>query len=711
MSTGIGLRAVVLAIAAVVAAWSLTVPAGLVTAAFGAFFGVVLGERAAASRLRLSSGLLGAGALGLLAVVLSRALVDAAWLARLVGPVLLLHVAEAALWASLALPAAFALRFAAARRPPLGLLEVIAVASAAATGFAAHRDGAVHRPLAVGDWAWSRNLDPALVFLVLGGLGTLLLAALMLRETRRSRLPVHFAVLVLVGALLVVFVRVEGLPEPDPASDLGLTGEPEEGDEGRERAQGGEGSGRSDQLGDLEFKDEYGQSGQQAPVAVVLLHDDYAPPAGAFYFRQSAFSQYNGRRLVQATRDDVDRDIVRRFPVEPLTVAEAPPTSDQRRALRTTIGLMVDHVRPFALDAPVLLQPTRNPNPMRFQRTFEVRSHVPVLDYPSMLGRRGGDPAWSDAVWRHYTAAPTDPRYAELAARLTTSLRAEYAADPLARALAVKSYLDDHGIYSRKSRHAGADDPAASFLFGDLTGYCVHFAHAATYLLRALDVPARVAAGYAVSESERGSASTILVRGANAHAWPEIHLEGVGWVVVDLTPATSLDEPTQAPDQRLQQMLGEMLRQGAGEDELRDPLHAPIDWAAWVRRLALLLALFAAVGWLVKLWRALAPRVGARTSAWRTAYRAALDRLAELGARRRAGESREAFARRVADLSPSFHRLTASHLAVALGSHRGADPAGILGALHGVGAELRQAVPWWRRLLGHLDPTSWLRAR
>ena len=49
-------------------------------------------------------------------------------------------------------------------------------ALAIVAGFAAHREGMVHRPLMIGDWAWSRGIDPALILLAL--------AALRLRRVR-----------------------------------------------------------------------------------------------------------------------------------------------------------------------------------------------------------------------------------------------------------------------------------------------------------------------------------------------------------------------------------------------------------------------------------------------------------------------------------------------------------------------------------------------
>src|SRR5262249_40617899 len=161
--------------------------------------------------------------------------------------------------------------------------------------------------------------------------------------------------------------------------------------------------------------------------------------------------------------------------------------------LRATTGLLVDHVRPFALDSPVVFEPRPNADAVRFQRVYDTLSLVPTATFRELLGRPPGDAGWSPEQWAHYTQGPDDPRYAELSDA--------YRDDPLARAFAVKRWLEEHGSYSRKSHHTDAADPVASFLFGDVTGYCVHFAHAAVYLLRALGVPARVAAGYAVPDS------------------------------------------------------------------------------------------------------------------------------------------------------------------------------------------------------------------
>ena len=67
--------------------------------------------------------------------------------------------------------------------------------------------------------------------------------------------------------------------------------------------------------------------------------------------------------------------------------------------------------------------------------------------------------------------------------RLFREVDPRYVSDTFVKALAIKRYLEEKGFYTRKERHDRAEDPAASFLFGNLKGYCVHFAHAAALAL------------------------------------------------------------------------------------------------------------------------------------------------------------------------------------------------------------------------------------
>lgn len=79
----------------------------------------------------------------------------------------------------------------------------------------------------------------------------------------------------------------------------------------------------------------------------------------------------------------------------------------------------------------------------------------------------------------------------------------------------------------------GEEDFAMWFLRGSDTGYCVHFATAATVLLRAAGIPARYVEGYLVSAWEN---KTVAVLGEDAHAWVEYWIPGYGWQLLEATP-------------------------------------------------------------------------------------------------------------------------------------------------------------------------------
>jgi transglutaminase-like putative cysteine protease len=80
---------------------------------------------------------------------------------------------------------------------------------------------------------------------------------------------------------------------------------------------------------------------------------------------------------------------------------------------------------------------------------------------------------------------------------------------------------------------AGAD-PLLRFLDTTRTGTCEAFASAFTVLARAAGLPTRVAIGF--TGGTRGAGGTTTVRGADAHAWPQVYLAGGGWVSFEPTP-------------------------------------------------------------------------------------------------------------------------------------------------------------------------------
>lgn len=131
--------------------------------------------------------------------------------------------------------------------------------------------------------------------------------------------------------------------------------------------------------------------------------------------------------------------------------------------------------------------------------------------------------------------------------------------------LAIQEYLAENYTYSMMPGTTPRNaDFAVHFLTKQDSGYCAHFATAATLLLRSYGIPARYVEGYAVSVADVAEGSAINepysewfhgtnpigetgvvsvnVTDANAHAWVEVYMRGIGWVPREFTPPDTSDE-------------------------------------------------------------------------------------------------------------------------------------------------------------------------
>lgn len=119
-----------------------------------------------------------------------------------------------------------------------------------------------------------------------------------------------------------------------------------------------------------------------------------------------------------------------------------------------------------------------------------------------------------------------------------------------AKAMAIQKYLrSGEFTYSLQSPvQGGYDGNGLSVLADFLTqksGYCIHFSSAMAVMARLEGIPSRIAVGYAPGRST-GSTVSIAGQGAlpefevdarDAHAWPELYFQGLGWVPFEPTPS------------------------------------------------------------------------------------------------------------------------------------------------------------------------------
>lgn len=575
-----------------------------------------------------------------------------------------------------------ALRLLRQRFRAFAILEVAAIVGAIAHTFADHRRQRIHQPRALSDWAFAHGLDPQTLLTGIGIACVAFGALVLLRGQRLAKLLLTLLLLLLSGVIAYLLLRDGHIATPADTNDLGVTAEQKQSKSGG------------------------GADGKPDPVAIALLHDEL-DTSGVLYFRQTARSRLAGERLVEDTSHDFDRDLLAGYPVNGPIRGASTQAPEFHRSMSTSMFLMVAHPQPVGLGHPVAYIPLDNPDPKRFVAAYGVESALLTAEPLRLLGRPSIPKSWSEAERAHYLGIPDDPRYQALSDAIVRELDPRYFGDPVLTAYGIKRYLEKEGFYSLAQKEMTGTDPTARFLFGDMRGYCVHFAHAAVFLFRSQGIPARVALGYAVDSKRRGAGSAVLISGSDAHAWPEIFVDGVGWVTFDIYPERS-DEPPHAPvEADLEQLLGEIARKDPTGGRTGDPrAGSVVPWRALGLGACSLLGALLAIAYAIKLIR----RFG--SASMPHVYRGFLDKLSELDLARRSGESRERHAERLAPLAPSFVRLTDAHLRWALGPRTAEqDLTKQITLARQARDELRAKVSLPRRIAGFLHPIGWLFTR
>ncbi|MEU9606695.1 DUF3488 and transglutaminase-like domain-containing protein [Streptomyces sp. NPDC048057] len=82
---------------------------------------------------------------------------------------------------------------------------------------------------------------------------------------------------------------------------------------------------------------------------------------------------------------------------------------------------------------------------------------------------------------------------------------------------------------------SGTGVSAITRFLRDKRGFCVHFSFSMAAMARTLGIPARVAVGFTPGTQRADDTMSVSIR--NAHAWPELYFEGVGWTRFEPTPS------------------------------------------------------------------------------------------------------------------------------------------------------------------------------
>lgn len=117
-------------------------------------------------------------------------------------------------------------------------------------------------------------------------------------------------------------------------------------------------------------------------------------------------------------------------------------------------------------------------------------------------------------------------------------------------AAAIQDYISNQASYSLTPGLTPANkDFIDYFLYENKKGYCVHFATAATLMLRMYGIPSRYVEGYIITDKDFSSGKkadgddryTMKISDRNAHAWTEYYIKGKGWLPLETTPGYHAD--------------------------------------------------------------------------------------------------------------------------------------------------------------------------
>ncbi len=124
-------------------------------------------------------------------------------------------------------------------------------------------------------------------------------------------------------------------------------------------------------------------------------------------------------------------------------------------------------------------------------------------------------------------------RVKELAEDITKDCKSDYD-----KAVAIEEYLSQYRYTTTPPDVIEDADFVDTFLFEQKEGYCSYYATAMAVLARCVDIPARYAEGYALPADFTKEQDMLVysVTGKEAHSWPQLYFEGIGWVDFEPTP-------------------------------------------------------------------------------------------------------------------------------------------------------------------------------
>jgi hypothetical protein len=211
--------------------------------------------------------------------------------------------------------------------------------------------------------------------------------------------------------------------------------------------------------------------------------------------------------------------------------------------------------------------------PLRQSEVYTVSTYVSTVDEQSLRNAGTNYPDW---VKSHYLQLP-DTVTDRTRQKAQEVIQQAGATNPYDQAKAIQDYLRTLTYDETRPTPPFDRDWVDYFLFTAQRGYCDDFATAMITLLRSINVPARLAQGYAGGALDP-KLNAYIVRESVGHSWPEVYFPGYGWQRFEPTPASYTSIPVRPAQPGAEGSTasggpaGQSLSQIEAEDRLRQLL-------------------------------------------------------------------------------------------------------------------------------------------
>ncbi|MGG2465516.1 transglutaminaseTgpA domain-containing protein [Streptomyces sp. RGM 3693] len=169
----------------------------------------------------------------------------------------------------------------------------------------------------------------------------------------------------------------------------------------------------------------------------------------------------------------------------------------------------------------------------RGQNTHGLQYQVESLQVRPTAHQLAAAPPPPAALRREYTKVPDSlPAIVGTTARqVTRGARTAYD-----KAVKLQDWFALYGGFSYNTEvRAGSGTEAIARFLEDKEGFCVHFSFSMAAMARTLGIPARVAVGFTQGTQQPDGTTSVGLK--DAHAWPELYFQGVGWTRFEPTPS------------------------------------------------------------------------------------------------------------------------------------------------------------------------------